>query len=174
MKFTIKDKVFPVTVTVFINLTAKKTASLMNRKQLPEGSLDLLENPGWVSSADDGCVVIVFNDMSLIPDEKDIAIIAHECCHATFAIFKFIGESASDAEETFCYYTQFLTEKILKKINQKHKNECRKRDNGNKTTHEAPGRSDDGSESEAKQSCDGNKGEQPISDRVSDQVKVVG
>jgi hypothetical protein len=161
-------------VTVFINLTEKETTSLMRRNQLPEGAVELLENPGWVSATDEGCIIIVFNELSLTPNEEDIGIIAHECCHAVFAIFKHIGESPPDAEETFCYYTQFLTEKVLKKINQKHKNECRKRNNGNKTTHEAPGRPDDGTIGKAKVSNDGNEGKEPVSDGITSKAKAVG
>ena len=166
MRFTIKDSVFPVEIRVLINLTEKEVKSLIARKKLPHDSMESYENPGWVIS-EDGTTTIVFNGLPSVLDEYNIGVIAHECCHAVFATFRHIGENPQDAEETFCYHIQFLTEKIIKKINQKYKNECRKRDNGNKTAHEAPRRSDDGSVCEAKQSSNGNKGEQPVSDGIT-------
>ncbi len=132
MRFTIKDNRFPVDVKVYINLTEEQLLRVIRRAKLPEEVMDAWDSPGFVVNDHRGTIYMFFHDMPMKLNIYATGVIAHECCHATFATMDHIGESPTGAEETFCYHTEYLTTTILTKINNKYKNECKKRDQESK------------------------------------------
>lgn len=52
-----------------------------------------------------------------LSDKAGLGTVSHECFHATFQVLRHSGLKLSEAtEETFAYYLQFLTNKIMVKL----------------------------------------------------------
>lgn len=123
--FLIEDEVFNRKIYVVVGDPEKSRNHLKRKFKLSYEDCDS------ISKENDGCYFSVTNHKSqrkvfviwvknFRNTPGDIAVVAHEILHLTFAVMCYIGVKISDdSEEAFTYYMDSILKKVLLKLSKK-------------------------------------------------------